>query len=482
MSTPTTESQGSKLDPVALAQSLAAAAEKSAKVMGEFAARKAASGTSIPSDELGLGKAFMELAANMFANPARLAESHIALWQQYAALWQSSMMRAWGASVAPIAEPAQGDKRFRHEGWQDHLLFDYIKQSYLIAARWLHENVASVEGLDDATKRKVDFFTRQYIDALAPSNFALTNPEVFKETISTGGQNLVRGLNNLLDDIERGNGQLRISMTDAKAFELGVNIGTTPGKVVYRNTLIELIQYAPSTPKVHERPLLVIPPWINKFYILDLREKNSFLRWAVAQGHTVFVVSWVNPDEKLAGKDFEDYLTEGVLAALDAIEKATGAKDVNAVGYCLGGTLLAAALGYLAAKKQKRIASATFMAALVDFTHAGELEVFIDEAQVASLERKMRERGYLEGSEMANTFNMLRANDLIWSFVINNYLLGRDPFPFDLLHWNCDATRMPAKMHSFYLRNMYMRNALREPGGVTLDGVPIDLAASKVPT
>ena len=271
-------------------------------------------------------------------------------------------------------------------------------------------------------------------------------------------------------------------MTDAKAFELGVNIGTTPGKVVFRNELIELIQYEPSTTKVHERPLLVIPPWINKFYILDLREKNSFLRWAVGQGHTVFVISWVNPDERLAGKDFEDYLTEGTLAAIGAIGQATGAKDVNAIGYCLGGTLLAATLGWMAAKKDRRIASATFMTSLVDFTHAGELEVFIDEAQVASLERKMRERGYLEGSEMAGTFNMLRANDLIWTFVINNYLLGRDPFPFDLLHWNCDATRMPATMHSFYLRNMYMRNALREPGGVTLDGVPIDLSTSKVPT
>ena len=285
-------------------------------------------------------------------------------------------------------------------------------------------------------------------------------------------------LHNLLDDIERGNGKLRISMTDAKAFELGVNIGTTPGKVVFRNALIELIQYEPSTAKVHERPLLVIPPWINKFYILDLREKNSFLRWAVAQGHTVFVISWVNPDGKLAGKDFEDYLTDGTLAAIGAIGQATGAKDVNAIGYCLGGTLLAATLGWMAAKKDRRIASATFMTSLVDFTHAGELEVFIDEAQVASLERKMRERGYLEGSEMASTFNMLRANDLIWTFVINNYLMGRDPFPFDLLHWNCDATRMPATMHSFYLRNMYMRNALREPGGITLDGVPIDLSAS----
>ena len=469
-------------DPIALAESMASAAEKSAKLLGDFATRHAQSGKSLFADELGLGKAFMELASNMLSNPARMAESQMALWQQYMTLWQNSMLRAWGAPVAPVAEPHKGDKRFRHEDWQDHVLFDYIKQSYLIAARWLHENVASVEGLDEQTQKKVDFFTRQYIDALAPSNFALTNPEVFKETIATGGQNLVKGLHNLLDDIERGNGKLRISMTDAKAFELGVNIGTTPGKVVFRNELIELIQYEPSTAKVHERPLLVIPPWINKFYILDLREKNSFLRWAVAQGHTVFVISWVNPDGKLAGKDFEDYLTDGTLAAIGAIGQATGAKDVNAIGYCLGGTLLAATLGWMAAKKDRRIASATFMTSLVDFTHAGELEVFIDEAQVASLERKMRERGYLEGSEMASTFNMLRANDLIWTFVINNYLMGRDPFPFDLLHWNCDATRMPATMHSFYLRNMYMRNALREPGGITLDGVPIDLSASKVPT
>jgi len=292
----------------------------------------------------------------------------------------------------------------------------------------------------------------------------------------------VKGLNNLLDDIERGGGQLRISMTDAKAFELGVNIATTPGKVVFQNELMQLIQYEPTTKKVWKRPLLVVPPWINKYYILDLREKNSFLRWAVGEGMTVFVVSWVNPDEKLAHKNFEDYLTEGTLAALDAIAKATGEEDANVIGYCLGGTLLAATLGHLAAKKDKRIASATFMTSLIDFTAAGELEVFIDEAQVASLEKKMNERGYLEGSEMATTFNMLRANDLIWSFVINNYLLGRDPFPFDLLHWNCDSTRMPAAMHSFYLRNMYMNNLLAKPDALTLAGTKIDLSKVATPS
>ena len=469
-------------DPVALAQSLAAAADKSAKLIGEFAAHHAKTGASIVTDELGIGQAFMEMASKMLANPYKLAETQMNLWWDYMNLWQASTMRLLGAPAEPVAAPKQGDKRFRHEDWEEHFLFDYIKQGYLIAARWLHETVASVEGLDEATKKKVDFFTRQYIDALAPSNFALTNPEVFRETIASGGQNLVRGLNNLLDDIERGNGRLKISMTDTKAFELGVNIATTPGQVVYENELLQLIQYEPTTKKVAKRPLLVIPPWINKYYIMDLREKNSLIKWAVDQGNTVFVISWVNPDEKLAHKDFEDYLQEGPLAALDAIEKATGETEVNAVGYCLGGTLLAAALAYMAAKKDKRIATATFMTALIDFNRSGELEVFIDEGQVASLERKMTERGYLEGSEMATTFNMLRANDLIWSFVINNYLMGRDPFPFDLLHWNQDATRMPATMHSFYLRNMYMKNLLREPGGITLSGVPIDVSKVTVPT
>jgi polyhydroxyalkanoate synthase len=397
-------------------------------------------------------------------------------------LWQSSMMRAMGVRGEPVAAPAKSDKRFKHEDWEEHVVFDYIKQSYLIAAQWLHQTVASVEGLDHHTKKKVDFFTRQYIDALAPSNFALTNPEVFHETIRSGGQNLVKGLHNLLDDIERGNGQLKISMTDPKAFELGVNIATTPGKVVFQNDLMQLLQYEPTTKKVFERPLLIVPPWINKYYILDLREKNSMVKWATDQGMTVFVMSWVNPDAKLAQKNFEDYLLEGPIAALDAVEKATGERKVNALGYCLGGTLLAAALAYLNAKKDRRIASATFMTSLIDFVGAGELGVFIDEEQVASLERKMNERGFLEGSEMATTFNMLRGNDLIWSFVINNYLLGRDPFPFDLLHWNSDATRMPARMHSFYLRNMYMKNLLRVPGGITLAGVPIDVTKVDVPT
>ncbi len=297
MSDPETTLSGTpNYDPIALTESFASAAEKSAKLLGDFLARQAAGGHSLVADEFGLTKAFLEVAAKMLSNPYRLAETQMNLLWDYSALWQSSMLKLMGQSPAPVAEPAKSDKRFRHEDWQEHFLFDYVKQSYLLTARWLHDAVASVEGLDQRTQKKVDFFTRQYIDALAPSNFALTNPEVFRETISTGGQNLVKGLNNLLDDIERGNGKLRISMTDSKAFELGVNIATTPGKVVFQNDLMQLIQYQPATKTVYKRPLLIIPPWINKYYILDLREKNSLIKWCLERGLTVFVISWVNPD------------------------------------------------------------------------------------------------------------------------------------------------------------------------------------------
>ena len=469
-------------DPAQLAKSVARAAERGSSVLSEFLNKQMASGSSMASDEFGIARAYMDLASKMLANPVKLAETQMNLWWEYMNLWQGSTLKMMGMSNAPVATPEKGDRRFKHEDWQEHFLFDYIKQSYLIAARWMHKTVAEVEGLDPTTAKKVDFFTRQYIDAMAPSNFALTNPEVLHETAKTGGENLVKGLHNLLADIERGNGQLKISMTDPKAFELGVNIATTPGKVVYQNDLMQLIQYEPSTKKVFKRPLLIMPPWINKYYILDLREKNSMIKWAVDQGMTVFVISWVNPDATMRTKSFDDYLLEGPLAAVDAIEQATGEKEVNMVGYCLGGTLLAATLAYMEAKKDKRIASATFMTALTDFRASGELNVFIDEQQIENLEKKMNERGYLEGSEMGATFNMLRANDLMWSFVINNYLLGRDPIPFDLLHWNGDSTRMPANMHSYYLRNMYLHNKLREPGGITLDGVPIDLSKVKTPS
>src|ERR1700761_651155 len=396
-------------------------------------------------------------------------------------LWSTTPQRFLGGKSEPVAEPAPGDRRFKDAAWQESTLFDYIKQSYLLSARWLQSTVREVDGLDDKTARKIDFYTRQFVDAMAPSNFVLTNPEVLRATIESGGENLVNGLKHVLEDLDRGKGKWMIRMTDLDAFKVGGNIAVTPGKVVYQNDLMQLIQYVPTTAKVHQRPLLIIPPWINKYYILDLRPDNSFVKWAVSQGHTVFVISWVNPDEQLAQKTFEDYMKDGYLAALDAIEAATGEREVNAIGYCLGGTLLACTLAYMAAKGDNRIKTATFFVTMMDFQEAGELGVFIDEEQLQALEDKMNKRGYLEGSEMATTFNMLRANDLIWSFVVNNYLLGNDPFPFDLLYWNADSTRMPARMHSFYLRKMYQENLLRLPGGIELDGIPIDLTKIKTP-
>ena len=452
-------------------------AERSSRIVGEFLQRQAGGQGVAYSDEFGIARAFMELAARMLADPWKLAEMHTKMFWDHVALWQSGLLRMLGKEVPSVAEAAKGDNRFRDAGWQDQFLFDYIKQSYLIAARHLHDTVSSVDGLSEETRKKVNFYTRQYIDALSPSNFALTNPQVLRETLHSGGQNLLKGLNNLLADIERGG----IRMADENAFKLGENIATTPGRVVFQNELMQLIQYAPSTEMVFKRPLLVIPPWINKYYILDLREKNSFVRWAAEQGHTVFVISWVNPDGRYAGKTFENYMFEGPLAAIDAIGRATGENEVNVVGYCLGGTLLGATLAWMAQKDDRRAASATLFASLLDFSIPGELGVFIDEAQVENLERRMQERGYLEGSEMAATFNMLRANDLVWSFVVNNYLLGKDPFPFDLLYWNSDSTRMPAKMHSFYLREMYLANRLKDPGGITLGGVPIDLGKIAIP-
>jgi polyhydroxyalkanoate synthase len=468
-------------NPPELTKICGSVAERSSKILADFTQKQAESLSSAMRDEMGIARAFMDLYTRMAADPLLLANASMNMWADYTRLWQSTWMKMFGMQAPPVAEPATGDARFKDEDWSSNFVFDHIKQSYLIAARHIQQAVAKVEGLSPESEKKVAFFTRQYVDALAPSNFLATNPQVLRETLHSGGQNLVRGLNNLLADIEKGGGQLRISMTDEKAFQLGGNVATTPGKVVYQTPLMQLIQYQPTTAEVHKRPLVIIPPWINKYYILDLREKNSFIRWAVAQGHSVFVLSWVNPDASLAQKGFDDYMREGALAALDAVEKVTGEREVNVIGYCLGGTLLGATLGYLAKKNDHRVAAATFFVSLLDFSQPGELGVFIDEAQVASLEKKMNQRGYLEGSEMAGTFNLLRANDLVWSFVVNNYLLGKDPFPFDLLYWNADSTRMPARMHSFYLRNMYIKNLLGQPGGIELDGVPIDLGAVRTP-
>ena len=469
------------LDAAALARLYANIAEKSGELMTRYMGR-GAKGMPTFNDELGIAKAFYETWQRMLTDPQRIADMQMKLWQDYTTLWQQSMLKMLGQDVAPVAQPDQADRRFRHEDWENNFLFDYVKQSYLIAARHLHQSLSGVEGLNDQTAKKVDFYTRQYIDAMSPANFLMTNPEALRETVNSGGQNLVKGLHNLLEDLSRSDGgQLRVRMTDTDAFRLGENIAASKGKVVFQNDLMQLIQYVPLTAKVHATPLLIIPPWINKYYILDLRENNSFVRWAVEQGHTVFVVSWVNPDGELAHKRFEDYLTEGLLAALDVIAEITGEKQANVIGYCLGGTLLAATLAWLAAKKQQRVRSATFFVTMIDFERPGELEVFIDEQQVSALEKKMEERGYLHGSEMATTFNMLRANDLIWSFVVSNYLMGKDPFPFDLLYWNGDSTRMPAAMHSFYLRNLYLKNLLCKPDGVTLAGTPIDVTGIKTP-
>jgi polyhydroxyalkanoate synthase len=464
-----------------LARRITEIAEQSRRVVAEFLERQGAQEGAEIASPLALGAAFFDMAARLMADPARLAEAQWALWRDYMTLWQRTAQRLMGVAAEPLIAPSQGDRRFRDPAWSDNALFDYIKQSYLLAARWLQGVVHDADGVDPHTARKLDFYTRQFVDALAPTNFVMTNPEVLRATLDSRGENLLNGLKNLLDDLERGKGRLAISMTDTAAFRIGENIAVTPGKVVFQNELIQLIQYEPATETVKRRPLLIIPPWINKFYILDLRPDNSFIRWAVGQGHSVFVISWVNPDERLAAETFADYMLKGPLAALGAIEQATGEREANVIGYCLGGTLLGCTLAYLAAKRDRRIKSATFLVTMLDFAEAGELSVFIDEEQLNSLEERMEKRGYLEGRDMATTFNMLRANDLIWSFVVNNYLLGKQPLPFDLLYWNADSTRMPAAMHSFYLRNMYQRNLLAKPGGISLAGVPIDLGKVRTP-
>ena len=454
--------------------------EKSQRLLHDLAAREYVNGKG-SADPLNLGSTVLELTARIMTNPATMAQAQLSLWQDYMQLWRATSQQLLGHEMAPVAQPDRSDRRFRDPAWDDNGVFDFIKQSYLLTSRWLVETVNQLDGSDEKTRQKIDFYTRQFVDAMAPSNFVATNPEVLRATLETGGENLLRGLSNLLDDLGRGDGKLAIKMTDLEAFELGKNIALTPGKVVFQSELMQLIQYTPTTERVHQRPLLIIPPWINKYYILDLQPKNSFIRYAVEQGFTVFVISWLNPDSEHADKTFEDYMIEGPLAAFDATKAATGSRELTVVGYCLGGTLLAATLAYLAAKRDRRVKSATFLASLTDFEDPGELGVFIDEEQLAAMDENMAKRGFLEGREMATTFNMLRANDLIWSFVVHNYLMGKEPFPFDLLYWNSDSTRMPYAMHSFYLRNFYQENRLIEPGGIELCGVPIDLRKVRIP-
>ncbi len=446
-------------------------------------ARRSRDQGPMAADPFNIGHAFIEYTNRLMSDPSKLIEAQTDLMRSYVELWERATRRFLGEEVEPMVEPPKGDRRFRDPAWSESALFDYIKQAYLLGANWMTEQARGVEGLSEKDAAKVDFYTRQFVDAMSPSNFLMTNPEVLRATVESGGENLVHGLENLLEDLERGEGELMISMVDQDAFEVGRNIATTPGKVVYQTDLIQLIMYEAQTEQVNRRPLLIVPPWINKFYILDLRPENSLIRWAVEQGHTVFIVSWRNPDGSMRDKGFPEYMKEGLLAPLDVIADITGEPDANVIGYCLGGTLLGTTLGYLKAKgEEKRIASATFLVAMLDFSEAGEIQdVFIDEAQIGHLEDQMDSKGYLGAEALHRTFNLLRSNDLIWSFVVNNYLLGKDPIPFDLLYWNSDSTNLPRAMHSFYLRNMYLENRLVQPGGITIDGVPIDLGKVTTP-
>jgi polyhydroxyalkanoate synthase subunit PhaC len=469
-------------DVEALAHNIAQAIEQGGRVLAAYL-RPRASGEikSTIADEIGeMVRSIGRVAEYYMGDPQRAFAAQTALTRQFVDLWASTLQRLQGEQAPPVAAPDAADKRFADAAWRDNPYFDFIKQAYVLTTRWADDLVKHADELEPHDREKAKFYLRQVSAALSPSNFLATNPELLRTTLAESGENLVRGLKMLAEDIQAGHGNLRIRQSDARAFKLGVNLATTPGKVVFRNALMELIQYEPSTPQVYKRPLLIVPPWINKFYILDLNPEKSFVRWAVAQGLTVFVISWVNPDERHADKDFDSYMREGILTALDCIEQATGEREIAAIGYCVGGTLLAATLGYMAATGDRRISSATFFATQIDFADPGELKVFVDAEQLKTVEERMAERGYLEGAQMANAFNMLRPNDLIWSYFVNNYLKGKEPMPFDLLVWNSDSTRMPAANHKFYLRNCYLQNDLSN-GRMRLGGKTLDLKKVTIP-
>lgn len=465
----------------ALGFSAAKELQNNFKQVEELMAGLAKSYEGMNLDPFNLKKVYTDWFTALSTDPQKIIQANLEFWQKSFMLSQQAMLAMMGQKTEPVITPDKADRRFSHEDWAEKPAFDVIKQSYLLTSQWMRNLVTDVEGLDKHTAERVKFFTERMLDALSPTNFAMTNPAVLEKIKETKGANLVHGLKNMLEDLEAGKGELRIRMTDTSAFKLGENVAVTPGKVVYQNRMFQLIQYTPATEKVQKRPLLVVPPWINKFYIMDLQPKNSLLKWLVDQGHTVYVMSWVNPDETYANVGFEDYITSGVIKALDAIEYDTGEDKINTIGYCIGGTLLTSTMAYLKGKGDKRIASATFFTTMLDFSNPGELGLFIDEDQIKGLEAKMNEKGFLEGSNMAGTFNLMRANDLIWSFYVNNYLLGNDPRPFDLLYWNSDSTRMPAKMHSWYLRNLYMKNQLCKPKALNVDGVPLDISAVDTP-
>jgi poly[(R)-3-hydroxyalkanoate] polymerase subunit PhaC len=421
-----------------------------------------------------------DLARLWLTDPNKFAEAQGSLMRSYADLWNNTVLRMLGQEVAPVAEPEPGDNRFKDPEWSANPYFDFWKQAYLVTARWAEEMLTRTEGLDERTRQKAEFYLRQVSSALSPSNFPMTNPEVLRETLASNAENLVQGMTYLAEDMSHSGDLLRISQTDATAFEVGRNLAMTPGKVVYQNDIFQLIQYAPSTDKVRERPLLIVPPWINKYYILDLTPAKSLIKFLVDQGFTVFMISWVNPDGHLAHKSFEDYMQEGILTAADAVRRETGVEELSVVGYCVGGTLLATTLAYLAARGEEPFASASFLATQIDFTYAGDLLLFTDGEQLEALNQLMSERGYLDGSRMANVFNMLRPRDLIWPYIVNNYLLGKKPFPFDLLYWNQDSTRMAAANHNFYLSEFYGGNNLAK-GEMTLAGTRLDMKKVKIP-
>ena len=447
----------------------------------EISGHDAGNGKQAGSDEINdVTRTLTKVAETWMSDPRKALAAQTQLSEAFLALWASTWSRLQGEASAPAAEVDPKDKRFADQEWSTNPVFDFIKQSYLITARWAEGLVQNAEGIDDHTRHKAEFYLRQILAAYSPSNFVMTNPELLRHTLAENGENLVRGLKMLSEDVEAGGGQLRIRQTDLGAFTFGEDVAVTPGEVVFRNELMELIQYAPKTETVLKRPFLIVPPWINKFYILDLNPQKSLIGWMVSQGLTVFVISWVNPDERHRDKDFESYMREGIETAIDMIGVATGERDVSAAGYCVGGTLLAVTLAMQAATSNTRIKSATFLTTQVDFTHAGDLKVFADEGQIQAIEERMKERGYLEGSRMANAFNMLRPTDLIWSYVVNNYIKGKAPMPFDLLYWNADSTRMPEANHSFYLRNCYLNNTLAK-GKMVLGNVRLDLKSVKVP-
>jgi polyhydroxyalkanoate synthase len=470
-------------DQAAFGANLAQVLQRSQDVWTRFVEHNAKAPAKPPldPDPLNLAPAFMELGQSMMERPQAFGEAAMRLWLTQAELWRRTTLRMWGLEEQPVVEPSKGDKRFKNEEWSKNVIFDYVKQSYLLTANWIQRTVADADGdLDPREKRKLEFYTRLLVEAMSPANFAATNPEVLRATIEQKGENLVRGLENMLKDLERGKGRLAIRQTDMDAFEVGRNLATTPGQVIFQNELFQLIQYAPTTETAQATPILFIPPWINKFYILDLNEKKSFIRWLVAEGFTVFVISWVNPDARQKDETWESYMEKGVLTALSKALEEAGAKKAHMVGYCIGGTMLGTTLARLAAEKDRRVATATFLTAQLDFTDAGELQVFVDDKQLKAIEGQMQQ-GYLPASEMANAFNTLRASDLIWGFVVSNYLLGKEPFPFDMLYWNADSTSMPAKVHRYYLESFYDKNRLARCE-LEIAGVRMDLAGVKTPS